>query len=66
MKTQNVYDILKEIDKEVNNPFITERFGDNWKEFAIKNYDINEIIEIAWKQGRKAILLEDALKKFIK
>jgi hypothetical protein len=48
---------LKDLDKLINIPMVTSRFGDNWKEHAKKHYDFDAVIDIAWKQGRKAILL---------
>lgn len=40
---------------------ITAKFGDNWKDHAKKHYDIDAIIEIAWEQGRRAIILESRI-----
>ena len=64
-------EILKAIDKKVEKPFITARFGEHWKEHTKKEFeeeevDIDSIINIAWKQGRKAILLEEVLYQYIK
>jgi len=58
-------EIITEIESNVEKPFITATFGDNWKEHAIKNYPLEIIVDIAWKNGRKAILLEGALKGYI-
>jgi len=57
-------EIITEIESNVEKPFITATFGDNWKEHAIKNYPLEIIVDIAWKNGRKAILLERALKDY--
>jgi hypothetical protein len=56
--------MITEIESNVEKPFITATFGDNWKEHAIKNYPLEIIVDIAWKNGRKAILLERALKDY--
>ncbi len=56
-------DILKRIDENVEKPFVTSTFGDNWKEHAKDNYDQGTVLDIAWKQGRRAILLEKELKR---
>jgi hypothetical protein len=58
--------ILKQIDEDIEKPFVTARFGDQWKDY-IKGQvdegecDVDSIINIAWKQGRRAILLERAI-----
>lgn len=62
--------ILEKIDKNVLKPFVTAQFGDHWKEhtkkqFLIGEMDIDDIINIAWKQGRKTILLEKTLNQLI-
>ena len=59
---------IKLIKERAEQPFVTARFGDKWKEhikeqFEKDEIDIDSIINIAWKQGRAAILLEDALRK---
>lgn len=58
-------DILKNIETQINIPFVTARFGDHWKDHAQKNYDKETLINIAWKNGRKAILLERVLKELL-
>jgi len=58
-------DILLQIEEKIDQPFITARFGNNWKEHAKKNYDIDTIINLAWRQGRRSILLEEALKELL-
>ncbi len=57
-------DILARVDNRINQPFVTPRFGDNWKETA-KFYEASSLIDIAWRQGRKALLLEEELKKIL-
>lgn len=59
--------IISKVDELVDKPFITAKFGDNWKEHTKKmlnegQMDIDSIIDIAWKQGRRGILFEKALK----
>ena len=57
----SVGEILQEIEDNINKPLITARFGNNWKKHAKENYDLDAVIDIAWKQGRKSILLVKAL-----
>ena len=45
--------------------FITAAFGDNWKEYARQNADKEQLIDIAWKQGRRAEILQRSCKEFI-
>ena len=61
-----VDEILKQINDTIHKPFVTAQFGDHWKEHAKKNMDIDTVINIAWQQGRKAILLERALGEYDK
>ena len=63
---KNIDEILKEIDQNIDKPFITPVFGNNWKENTKLNYDFDTVIDIAWRQGRKAILLERVLKEILK
>lgn len=60
MKT--IEEILKEVEEKIETDFVTARFGNNWKNHAKENYEKDDIINIAWIQGRKALLLEMALK----
>jgi hypothetical protein len=59
-------EILKQIDADIEKPFVTAYFGNNWREHAKENYDIDAIINIAWKQGRRAILLEKIIEQILK
>jgi hypothetical protein len=66
----NTEELIEEIDKKAEKPFVTAQFGEHWKEHIRKQFnngdvDIDMIINIAWKQGRKAILLEKALTQLI-
>lgn len=60
MKTpqERLNEILAEVEKTIDYPFVTAQFGDNWREHAIEHYSIEDIANTAWRQGRKAILLE--------
>jgi len=55
--------ILDEIDARVELPMVDARFGDNWKESAKTHYSLDMILDIAWKAGRRALLLERELEK---
>jgi hypothetical protein len=49
---------------------VTAKFGDNWKEhqkrmFLEGQISIEHIIEIAWIQGRRSLLLEKELGSLI-
>ena len=54
-------ELLKKIDEMVDRPFVTAKFGDNWKEHAKDYYNLDAIANIAYRNGRKAILLEREL-----
>jgi len=47
--------------------FVTAKFGDNWKEYAHTAgfHSHEDLCHMAWFQGRRAILLEKALKEQI-
>ncbi|MDO8609690.1 MAG: hypothetical protein Q7R95_04025 [bacterium] len=67
----NIDEILKQIEENINKPFVTAKFGNNWKEHQKRmldegQIDVDMIINIAWIQGRKAILLENELRKLLK
>ena len=61
----NTEEILKRVEELIETPFVTAQFGDNWKQHAKIHYNKNDVIEIAWKQGRKAILLERAIRQIL-
>jgi hypothetical protein len=61
MKT--IEEVLKQIDEDIEKPFVTAQFGDIWKSHAIDHYDFPDVVNIAWKQGRRAILLERVLRE---
>ena len=68
MKAEN---IIKEIDARVEKSFVTAKFGDNWKQHQKRmldegQIDIDMIINIAWIQGRRALLMEDTINNLIK
>ena len=56
-------EIIKKVEENISKPMVTAKFGDNWREHAMKMYDIDNIFDIAWRQGRKSILLERELDK---
>lgn len=58
-------EILNQIDELLKTEFVTARFGSRWKQHAKENYDLDTVINIAYKQGRKAILLERAIKELL-
>lgn len=58
----SIHQIIKQIDENIKTPFVTEKFGDTWKEHAA-NFTQDVLIDMAWTQGRRAILLERALEK---
>jgi len=60
-------ELMKEVDERVHQPLVTARFGDKWKDHQKKLYDEAEIdfdtlLNIAWVQGRRALLLEQELR----
>lgn len=50
---------IDEVIKDEN--WISARFGKNYKEYALKKMSINEIIDIAIRNGRKVEVLEESL-----
>lgn len=61
-------EIFKRVDELEKTEFVTAVFGNNWKEHAKKNtelYSMDDLIAIAHKQGRRAILLERAIKELL-
>ena len=59
--------IIEQINERIERPFVTAKFGDNWKEHQKRMVDegqinVDMLIEIAWKQGRRALLMEDAIR----
>lgn len=61
-------EVMKLVDESIDKPFLTAKFGDNWKDNARGNplYDYEAVLDIAWKQGRRAIVLELILKDILK
>jgi hypothetical protein len=62
MPTEDIEEILERIDKDIEKPMVTAQFGDMWKSHAIDHYMFHDLVIIAWKQGRRAILLEKELR----
>jgi hypothetical protein len=54
-------DIIKKVDEIEQTDFVTPTFGRHWPDHVKKHNDIDAIIHIAHKQGRRAILLERAI-----
>ena len=54
---------IDSLEKDVDKPFITPRFGDNWKDYARQQQDYESLLDIAWRNGRLAIILERALRR---
>jgi len=50
---------IDEIIKDEN--WLSARFGKDWKEYALKELSINDLIDIAIKNGRKVEALEESL-----
>lgn len=57
--------IIQKVDELAQQDFVTAKFGNHWKEHAKENIEVDQIIDIAWTQGRRAILLERALKEIL-
>ena len=63
--------IVETIDATALLPMVTPRFGNNWKESTLEKVNngdmtVEDVIHIAFLQGRKAILLEEALRQNVK
>lgn len=57
--------ILAKVEEGIESDFVTPRFGNRWKDNADKNYDREMLLDIAWKNGRRVVLLEMALKEVL-
>lgn len=62
--------ILKEVNDRIEKPLVDARFGDNWREhqkrmLAEGQINTDMLFDIAWKQGRRAILLERVIEAYI-
>ena len=58
-------EIINRINSQVEKPLISPMFGDNWRESMGINLSNATLINMAWTQGRRAILLERELIKLI-
>ena len=60
--------IIRDIDAkaETKGSINDARFGDNWRETMGTKIGMQDLIKIAWVQGRRAILLEKALRDALK
>src|SRR5688500_16309326 len=62
--------LIEQLNSKIEQPLIDARFGDQWRDHQKRMLEENQIsadmvLDIAWKQGRRAILLERVLKKLI-
>jgi len=57
--------IIQRVDSSIDSKLVSAKFGDKWKVHAI-DYDKDTLINIAWRQGRRAILLQRELERVIK
>lgn len=57
--------LFDEIHLMVRKPFVTNRFGDGWKDFAEETLTKYDLIDIAWTQGRTVVLLEREIEKLL-
>ena len=60
--------IIEMIEATAKTPMVTPRFGNEWKKFTKEKFEngqmsVDDIIDIAFYQGRKALLLEEALRQ---
>lgn len=59
--------VLETVDEQIDKPLVSARFGDNWKTCqAVIISDRDSLINIAWRQGRRAILLERVIGKLLR
>lgn len=62
--------IMKNIEAAVGKPLIDARFGDNWQNhqrrmLQEKQIDTDDLIRIAWVNGKKGVLMERAIKELL-
>jgi hypothetical protein len=62
MEKKMIDRFIQDIRNQVEGKMVTANFGDNWKDYA-KDMSQEAVIEVAWLQGRYAILLERALRR---
>lgn len=55
--------IIDSVEARIQGPMVTARFGDGWRNQAAKTYSKETAIEIAFINGRRAILLEYELER---
>ena len=58
--------IIEDVDNKIETPFVTARFGNEWKANAETNYTKEDVVHIAWIQGRRSILLERVINTLTK
>ena len=57
----NAKEIIEKVDEIEQTDFVTPNFGSNWPTYIKQYHEIDDVISIAHKQGRRAILLERAI-----
>jgi hypothetical protein len=70
IKINSVDEVINQINENIEKPFITAQFGDTWREYIKRQFvsgecDVDSIINIAWKQGRRALKLERAFRIYV-
>lgn len=63
---EQLSEIMAQVEAKSETPFVTGTFGNSWKDYAIEQLDFGAVVNIAWKQGRKAILLKEEIRKLLK
>lgn len=71
MKLSDFKKTLDFVDSQIEQPLVDARFGDQWKEHQAEmlkegQINVDDFIRIAWKQGRRAILLEREVYQLLK
>ncbi len=62
---KTIEELIDDLDEDIKkSPWVNARFGDKWKVNSKSNYDQETILDIAFKNGRKVVLLENYLREF--
>lgn len=62
---KDIDELIEELNEKARQPFHSPKFGDTWKEYAKSKMDKEEVINITHYQGRRALMLEEALRKIL-